>query len=334
MYTALRERQAPGSEHPEHPLRTALRNVLGMVLGFGTLNAFAGGYYGMSGAKDVPTAWLTGSPFSTYFIPGLILFVVVGGSLLTGAVAIFARWRSARFFALAAGVILLVWLAVQVSIIGYVSWMQPVTAIAGFAVLALASLLRPQTTTQGMTIGEAASQFLSERRIAVTGVSRHPQGHGSNVVYQRLRERGYEVFAVNPNADEVEGERCYHDLRSIPGGVTAVVIGTRPETAEATMRECTELGIKLVWMHRAFGAGSVSSAATALGRSHGITVIDGGCPCMFDPTADAAHKVMRPLLTLAGKVPRSVEGERPGEKPVFPGPEPKLAARRIAEVKP
>ena len=53
-------------------------------------------------------------------------------------------------------------------------------------------------------------------------------GHGGNVVYQRLRDRGYEVFAVNPNAEEVEGDPCYHDLRSIPGGVEAVVIATRP----------------------------------------------------------------------------------------------------------
>jgi predicted CoA-binding protein len=44
-------------------------------------------------------------------------------------------------------------------------------------------------------------------------------------------QRGYEVFAVNPNADQVEGDRCFHDLKSIPGGVDAVVIGTRPESA-------------------------------------------------------------------------------------------------------
>jgi uncharacterized protein len=100
------------------------------------------------------------------------------------------------------------------------------------------------------TIKEAASAFLANRRVAVTGVSREAKGHGSNVVYQRLRERGYEVFAVNPNADEVEGDRCYHDLRSIPGGVEAVVIGTRPEVAEETMRECAELGVRHVWMHR------------------------------------------------------------------------------------
>ena len=155
-------------------------------------------------------------------------------------------------------------------------------------------------------MNEAASAFLANKRVAVTGVSRDPKGHGSNFVYQRLRGRGYDVFAVNPNADEVEGDRCYHDLRSIPGGVDAVVIGTRPETAETTMRECAELGIKQVWMHRGPGPGSVSQKAADYGRRQGIAVIDGGCPCMFGPTADLGHKAMRFVFTLTGNVPKEV----------------------------
>jgi predicted CoA-binding protein len=154
-------------------------------------------------------------------------------------------------------------------------------------------------------IKEAASEFLSHKRVAVTGVSRK-QSHGSNVVYQRLRERGYDVFAVNPNAEEVEGDRAFHDLRSIPGGVDAVVIGTRPETADETMRECAELGIKHVWMHRGPGPGSVSKSAAEYGRTHGIAVIDGGCPCMFGPTSDPGHKAMRLVFTLTGNIPRQV----------------------------
>jgi uncharacterized protein len=153
-------------------------------------------------------------------------------------------------------------------------------------------------------INEAASEFLAKNRVAVTGVSREPKSHGSNNVYKRLRERGYDVFAVNPNAQEVEGDRCYRDLQSIPGGVEAVVIGTRPEIAEETMRECAELDIKHVWMHRGPGAGSVSAAATDYGRLHGITVIDGGCPLMFGPTADLGHRVMR--LVYGKNVPKQV----------------------------
>jgi hypothetical protein len=155
-------------------------------------------------------------------------------------------------------------------------------------------------------IKEVAAEFLAHKRIAVTGVSRNPKGHGSNIVYQRLRERGYEVFAVNPHADEVEGDRCYHDLASIPGGVEAVVIATRPEAAEGTMRECAALGIDHVWMHRSVGAGSVSAAATDYGRQHGITVIDGGCPLMFAPASDFGHRVMRLMFSLNGNVPRQV----------------------------
>jgi predicted CoA-binding protein len=158
-----------------------------------------------------------------------------------------------------------------------------------------------------MKIKQAAEEFLSHTRIAVTGVSaRSPKEHGANVVYKRLRDRGYEVFAVNPNAGEVEGDRCYADLKTIPGGVEAVVIGTRPEIAEQTMRDCVELGIPWVWMHRSFGTGSVAEVATDYGRAHGVNVIDGGCPLMFAPASDGAHKVMRAVFTLTGKVPRKV----------------------------
>ena len=95
-----------------------------------------------------------------------------------------------------------------------------------------------------MATAEAAiDDFLAQKRIAVAGVSREKGGkHGGNVVYQRLRERGYQVFAVNPNADTVEGDPCYRDLASIPGGVDAVVIATAPAVAPSVVQQCKELG--------------------------------------------------------------------------------------------
>jgi len=154
------------------------------------------------------------------------------------------------------------------------------------------------------SVKEAATQFLAHKRIAVTGVSRNPAGHGSNLVYKRLRERGYQVFAVNPNADEVEGDRCYHDLTSIPGGVEAVVIGTDPDRTAATVQECADLGIRHVWMHRSFGKGSVCDSATTLGRRAGITVIKGGCPLMFCEPVDIFHRCLRWSLGRLGRIPR------------------------------
>jgi hypothetical protein len=118
-----------------------VRRALGILLAFGAINAFAGGYYGLSGARGVPVEWLDGSPFADYFIPSLILLIVVGGSFMTAAVSVFARFRMARSAALAAVVIVMGWLAAQIAIIGYVSWMQPTTAVAALAICVFAWIL-------------------------------------------------------------------------------------------------------------------------------------------------------------------------------------------------
>ena len=119
----------------------AIRYSLGCPLAFGALNALGGGYYGLTGAVGVPTQWLEGSPFEDYFVPSLILLVVVGGSFIGAAIAVFARLRADRFATFTAAVVVLGWLTVQIAIIGYVSWMQPATATAGVMVLILGSQL-------------------------------------------------------------------------------------------------------------------------------------------------------------------------------------------------
>ena len=123
---------------------SALRYLLGGLLAFGAINAFGGGYYGLSGAEGVPTKWLEGSPFSDYVIPSLFLFTVVGGTFLFAAIAVFSRVRVDRTSAFAAGSVVLAWIAAQLAIIGYVSWMQPTTAIGGLLVFALARSLPPR----------------------------------------------------------------------------------------------------------------------------------------------------------------------------------------------
>jgi hypothetical protein len=133
---AIKEDAVRGEAHP-----MAIRYSLGSLLAFGALNAIGGGYYGLSGAAGVPKEWLDGSPFSDYFIPSLILLVVVGGSFVVAAIVVFAGLRIARVAALAAGFVVLGWLAAQVAVLGYVSWMQPTTAVAGVLVLVLAWLL-------------------------------------------------------------------------------------------------------------------------------------------------------------------------------------------------
>jgi predicted CoA-binding protein len=147
-----------------------------------------------------------------------------------------------------------------------------------------------------------AREFLAQKRIAVAGVSRnnthHPVG---NLIYHRLKTTGHDVFPVNPHMQTFEGERCYPDLRSIPGGVDGVVIITRPETTAQIVRDCGDAGVRRVWMHQSVGRGtSVSPEAIEYCRQHDINVIAGGCPMMFGPGADLGHTCMRWFLKLTG----------------------------------
>lgn len=151
----------------------------------------------------------------------------------------------------------------------------------------------------------AVDEFLSGRRIAVAGVSRH-NDVPANAIYRKLRDAGYEVAAINPHADEVEGAPCYPDLDAVPGPVDGLVIATPPAAAVDLVRACIRLGVPRVWMHRLAGAGSVSDEATQLAREAGLSVIPGSCPMMWVEPVDPAHKCFRWFLRVTRKEARPV----------------------------
>jgi energy-converting hydrogenase Eha subunit B len=105
------------------------------------VNAFAGGFYGLNGAKAIPRSWLDGSPFGSFFVPSLFLFVVIGGGMLAATIIWLRKNRLAPWASLGMGALLMLWIVVQVSIIGYVSWMQPVSFVAGAAIAVLAGVM-------------------------------------------------------------------------------------------------------------------------------------------------------------------------------------------------
>lgn len=111
--------------------------ILHLIIG---LNAIAGGYYGILGAQQVPLEWLEGSPFNSYFIPSLILMLAVGGSHLLAAMWVVLKKTSAKKLSLLSGAILLIWIAAQVAIIGFVSWLQPAMVISAFSIIILSQI--------------------------------------------------------------------------------------------------------------------------------------------------------------------------------------------------
>jgi len=155
------------------------------------------------------------------------------------------------------------------------------------------------------TLEAKVHDFLAQKRIAVAGVSRDNTHHPSaNLIYRRLKSSGHDVFAVNPNLESFEGDTCYPDVQSIPGGVDGVVIITRPEITERIVHDCDAAHVPRVWMHESLAKGSsVSPQAAEYCRQRGITLIAGACPMMFGPGADLGHTCMRWILRLTGGLP-------------------------------
>ena len=155
------------------------------------------------------------------------------------------------------------------------------------------------------TLDTRVRDFLAQKRIAVAGVSGRNEDHAAaNLIYRRLKKDGHDVFAVNPRMQTFEGDRCYPDVKSIPGGIDGVVIVTRPDVTERIVHECDDAGVRRVWMHQGMGRGSsVSPAAVEYCREHGISVIPGACPMMYGDGADFGHRCMRWVLKLTGGLP-------------------------------
>jgi predicted CoA-binding protein len=152
-------------------------------------------------------------------------------------------------------------------------------------------------------VPESVARLLSGKRIAIAGVSRHADV-GANTVFKKLRDCGYEVFPVNPNAEEVEGVSCYPNVASIPGELDGVMIATHPNVSVSIVRQCKERSVKQVWFHRSFGEGSVSKEAVSECARLGIECIVGGCPLMFCEPVDLGHKCMKWWLQQSGQVPK------------------------------
>jgi predicted CoA-binding protein len=152
-------------------------------------------------------------------------------------------------------------------------------------------------------IPESIAQFLRGKRIAVAGVSR-ASGQAANAIYHRLKDCGYEVFPINPNAAQVEGARAYPDLASLPVRVDGVVIATHPATSVGIVDQCSQHGVERVWFHRSFGGGSVSPEAVRECDARGLNYIAGGCPLMFCGKVDPVHRCMRWWLQRQGRVPK------------------------------
>lgn len=163
------------------------------------------------------------------------------------------------------------------------------------------SEVRHKMTLTTMTHQERVQDFLAQKRIAVSGLSR-TKDSGAGAIYLKLRDHGYQVFPVHPSAEALHGDECYPTLSAIPGGVDAVFVMNSPDVTAELADEAAQLGIKRIWMHNnTLMPSSVSEDAVRRCREAGINVISVGCPMMFlEP--DFFHNCLGWMIRLTGRM--------------------------------
>ena len=120
---------------------------------------------------------------------------------------------------------------------------------------------------------ELIKEFLNKKNIfAVVGASRDPQKYGFQV-YRDLKSAGYQVYPINPNAEEILGEKCYQSLEILPRKPDVVDVVVPPEVTEHVVETCKRLGITKVWMQ----PGSESEKTIKFCERNGIQTVHGVC---------------------------------------------------------
>jgi len=154
------------------------------------------------------------------------------------------------------------------------------------------------SSIQGIVIAD----FLAQRRIAVVGVSRDPKDF-SRGLFRELMQRHYDVVPVNPSVPEIEGKRSFSRVQDVQPPPDGVLVMTPPQAAAQVVRDCSEAGIRRVWLHRGVGTGAASEEAVALARRLDLAVVAGACPYMFLPRSGMVHRAHGGLLKLLHRHP-------------------------------
>ncbi len=150
-----------------------------------------------------------------------------------------------------------------------------------------------------MATMNSINEFVSLKNLAIVGVSRNQKKFG-NSLYRSLKQKGYNVFPVNNSVDQIDGEKCYPDLKSLPSEAEGVVIVVPPETAKNVVQEAVQLGIKNIWMQQ----GSESKEAIAFCEEKKINVVGGECLLMFIPQTEFFHRFHKGINRIFGKLPK------------------------------
>jgi len=141
--------------------------------------------------------------------------------------------------------------------------------------------------------------FFSSRKIAIAGVSRNPKKFGYQV-FQLLKDKGIEVFPINPEADQIAGTPCFKNVAALPGNVQSLVILTPKKHTRAVVAEALAKGIENIWIQQM----SDTPEAIELIRSKAVNLITGECIFLHSEPVKGIHKLHKCIRNFFGGMPK------------------------------
>lgn len=146
---------------------------------------------------------------------------------------------------------------------------------------------------------QVIDEFVLLKSLAIVGVSRNKDKFGSTI-YRELKAKGYKVFAVNPEMDMFEGDRCYAGLGALPEKPEGVILSVQPAVSLKVLEDMAELGIQYAWIQQ----GANSPEVEAKAKEIGLKFVSGECVFMFFPPVESIHKFHRTINKIFGLLPK------------------------------
>lgn len=149
-----------------------------------------------------------------------------------------------------------------------------------------------------MTTLKQITDFIDSQPVALVGVSRNPKKFGY-AAFKELKEKGMKIIPVNPNAEEIMGDKCYPNVKMLPPEVKSIIVFTKKDQTASVIREAKEKGISRIWIQQ---MADTKEAIDEL-KDSGINYITGECILMhFKP--HSIHKFHANLKKLFGRFPK------------------------------
>ncbi len=152
-----------------------------------------------------------------------------------------------------------------------------------------------------MTSLNEIEKFLEPRKFAIAGVSRNEKKFGG-AIFKELIEKSFDLYPVNPNAEEIQGIKCYKSVKDLPEEVTHLLIVTPKTKTAGLANEAVEKGMEMVWIQQK----SDTPEAIEILNKAGIPLVCKKCIMMFADPIKGFHSFHRSLVKLFGAYPKMV----------------------------